>query len=386
MTTISLGLPEVELDLKDVKNPSFIEEVERGRSGANAGLPSTLRLSTRLHGIQKARYYLIGAHSGIGKTQFIDFFFLISAWLSAKQLGKKIRFIYCSFELSALTKKAKWCAAYLNWKYQLNWSSDFILGRIPEKRPTDEEMKMITEAYTFVEALMKDMVLIDVPLTPEALTDYVVDHYYAPFGTVTRRPVTEEQKKKKRKGDLAGFKATQEIPLTLLFIDHLALLAGRDTKKAMDDMSTQLVLMRNLFQLSPVVVQQFNQDLNKSRREAITRHGIAKAPVILAPQQQDFGDSTYTYRDADIVLGLVKPNRFEVAEFAGFPACPPGFGGLGDNLVILYQIKNRYGQMNMVMYPLFMNGIAGMFYDLPNSLDPDVEPWIELAQNLVQYG
>ena len=298
MSTIHHGIPEVELKLAPIKNYAFMEEVERGRSGANAGLPSALKLSTKLHGIQKGRYYLLGAHPNIGKTQFTDFFFVLSAWLNAKKEGKKIKIFYCSFELSALVKKAKWCTFYLHWKYQLDWSSDFVLGRIPDNVPTDEQVKLITEAYTFVEALMLDMVILDIPVTPDALTNYLVDNYYSLLGTVVREAPTEEQKKKKFKGKITGYKANVDVPLTLLIIDHMALLAGKNIKESMDQMSTNCVFLRNIFELSPVIVQQFNQDLNKTRRDSLARHGEKNAPVnILAPQQLDFGDSTYTYRD-----------------------------------------------------------------------------------------
>ena len=386
MSTISHGLPEVNLHLKEVKNRAFLEEVEKGRSGANAGLPSTLKLSTKLHGIQKGRYYLLGAHPNVGKTQFTDFYFVLSAWLNAKKAGKRIKIFYCSFELSAIVKKAKWCTFYLHWKYQLDWSSDFVLGRIPNDVPTDDQMVLITEAYTFVEAIMLDMIVLDIPLTPDALTNYLIDNYYSLMGTVVREPVTEEQKKKKHKGRITGYSPNIDIPLTLLVIDHMALLAGKNLKESMDQMSTNCVFLRNIFELSPVIVQQFNQDLNKTRRESLARHGEKNAPTnILAPQQLDFGDSTYTYRDADVVLGLVKPSKFGVAVFEDFPASPPSVGGLGDCLAVLYLIKNRYGSVGSI-YPLFMNGIAGMFYDLPDTLEPDLSPWIESALKLSQNG
>jgi hypothetical protein len=385
MSTILHGLPECDLGLKDVRNSSFLDEIEKGRSGANAGLPSSLKLSKKIHGIQKGRYYLLGAHPNIGKTQFVDYFFVLSAWLNAKREGKRIKIFYCSFELSTMVKKAKWCAFYVHWKYQMDWSSDFILGRIPGNVPTDDQMGIIREAYTFVEALLLDMTILDIPKSPEFIADFVVENHYSMLGTIKRLAPTELQKKRKQKGDILSFKAHGEVPLTLLVIDHMALVDGKGLKETMDAMSTKCVFLRNIFELSPVIVQQFNQDLNKTRRESIARHGMKNAPTILQPQQLDFGDSTYTYRDADLVLGLVKPYKFEIEEFEGFPTSVPYLGGLGDCFAALYLIKNRYGNVGAVA-PLFMNGIAGIFYDLPDSLEPDLTEWKLLAQKLSQNG
>jgi hypothetical protein len=170
---------------------------------------------------------------------------------------------------------------------------------------------------------------------------------------------------------------------------------GQDTKRTMDDMSTRIVLMRNIFGLTCAAVQQFNQDLNKTRRESVTRHGDKKAPVILAPQQLDYGDSTYTFRDADVVLGLMRPSSFGLPEFVGFSTEPvreslvPGVAspqsGLGDCFVVIYCVKNRYGKINK-MFPMFMNGVSGIFYDLPNTLDPDLTDWKNYALKIEQNG
>lgn len=375
------GLPGIQdrLKLQEVKDDSFLRLLEKNRSGGYNGLESHLDLFRRLHGYHAGRYYLIGAHPNVGKTQFTDFSFVFTAWLHAKLEGKQIKILYYSLELSGLMKKAKWCCLYLDWKYGIQWTADYVLGRIPKNPPSDAHTEYIKEAYQFVELMLQDVCVLDKPYSPREIYESVVG-YYENYGRVLRAVSTDP----KVPGQVRSFEQTREVPLTFLVIDHLALLRGPN-KSTMDDMSELAVELRNTFEISPVFVQQFNQDLMKSRRESLTKLGEKKATAILCPQQLDFGDSTYTYRDADYVMGLVKPFKFQVEQFEGFPCTPPNMGGLGDSLLVAFLLKNRYGAVNY-SYPMFMNGITGMFYDLPAEYEPDLRPWISLALKIVQHG
>ena len=174
MTPISHGLPEVNLQLGEVKDLNFLNNIEKGRQGFNSGISGSLKLTKKLHGIQKGRYYLIGAHPNVGKTQFTDYMFVFSLWLNCKQQNKPVRIFYCSLELSAIEKKVKWCCMYLNWKYGINWSTDFVMGRIPDTKPTDEQMVLIREAYTFVELMLKEVYILDNTVGPDTLFNCLI--------------------------------------------------------------------------------------------------------------------------------------------------------------------------------------------------------------------
>lgn len=378
-------LPEDNLVLPEkVLNTDFLEAVEKGMKGQNVGLESSLKAINALNGLQEARYYLIGAHPNVGKTQFVDFAFVFHAWLTAKRLGKKIKIFYCSLELSAMEKKAKWCCTFLNWKHNLNWTPNFIMGRIPDKLPSESDYALIAEAYNYVDYMLQDVLMINQATDPESIYKYLVEHYYPNYGQVKRKPVTDKQRQKGIKGDVIGFDQALEMPLTLLVIDHLALLQGPDKKKTMDKMSEYGVFLRNTFKLSPVFVQQFNQELTRTRRDSLTRHGKG-AHLQLEPKQIDFGDSTFTFRDADYVYGLIKPYSFDLDTYMDIPCEVPmqdsqgrAYGGLGDCLMAVYLVKNRYGRKDLA-FPLFMNGIAGTFHELPFDVG---EEWIELALKL----
>jgi hypothetical protein len=84
------------------------------------------------------------------------------------------------------------------------------------------------------------------------------------------------------------------------------------------------------------------------------------------PQRIDFGDSKATYRDADVVIGYVKPAIFDYSEFMGYPVIADDGDCLGQSLVIQCLMKNRYGPSGR-MCPLFLDGLSGHAYDLPTT-------------------
>lgn len=373
------GLPEVKVPASD----PFMADVDTGIRGELEGLYTSLRFVTHLRGIKKGRYYLIGAHPNIGKTTFTDFVFVLSTWLEAKLTNKSLRIFYVSLELSKKMKITKWCSFYIFIKYGVMLSSDLILGYIKDRKLTVEERALVAEASAFISTMLLDISITDKAITPDALVNSMLSNYYANYGTVVRNTPS----KSGTLGEFTEFipKANSKIPLTLLVVDHMALFMGTDSKTTMDRASTLIVRLRNACELSTVAVQQFNQDLNKSARESAVRHGSKEIYSAIAPKQMDFGDSTYTFRDADHVLGIVKPSKFDLKDFDGFPTAIPELGGLGDCLVVLYDIKNRYGRTD-VYWPLFMNGVCGTFEDLPLDMDPDLTSWIHKALQIKQYG
>src|SRR4051812_30720124 len=90
---------------EELKKDQFLWQLKRGMDGKNLGLGNGLKLVNRyIHGTHKARYYLIGAESGGGKTTIGDFMYVINAWLEAKRTGRKLKIFYLSFEIGKTDK------------------------------------------------------------------------------------------------------------------------------------------------------------------------------------------------------------------------------------------------------------------------------------------
>lgn len=366
---------------KELPTNDFRYMVQRGIEGKNTGLDNGLKtINKYIYGTHQARYYLVGADSGVGKTTISDFMFVLQGWKSAKALGRKIKIFYCSFEIGKVDKIARWCSYFIYEKFGIEMPSDYILGRINNKLPTKEHQRMIMIAYDEIMKVMKDVVFIEDVVHPTKIFEDLIEAHFENAGKVIRAELTEEQRKKHRKGYVKGYQAKDPDEMTMLVIDHLALTGsemGLDTKHIMDKMSKYAVVLRNMFHCTCVFIQQFSTDLMSWHRTQ------KKTPQAIMPQRIDFGDSKATFRDADVVLGYVKPSMFDYTEFMGFPVVNQDNECLGHSLVIQCLMKNRYGPSGRVC-PLFLDGLSGWVYDLP--LSPNnpflMKEWIDKANKI----
>lgn len=371
------------MDEEELKKDKFLYQLKRGMQGHNVGLDNGLvNINKYIHGTHKARYYLLGGESGSYKTTLADFVFVLKAWESAKKLSRKIKIKYFSFEIGKVEKLYKWCSYYIFIKFGVQLSSDYLQGRINGVLVTKEHSHMILVAYALVQELLKDVEIIEDTLHPTKIFEAMVEEHFAKNGKVERTvvPADELKKNPNKKGYVKGYTENDPDLITIMVVDHLALVGhemGLGTKDLMDKMSKYAIVLRNLFYCTPVIVQQFSTDMMAAYRGNYGK----KTAASIAPSRLDFGDSKATYRDADVILGGVKPQN-EMSDFIGYNIGPDG---LGDYFVPWYLMKNRYGPANR-MVPLFLDPIVGQPFDLP--LDPTnlfaMQDWIDKAQKLEQ--
>lgn len=360
------------VDWHNLPTGHFIHQVERARSGANAGISNGMKnLSKYTYGTQKGRYYLLGAASAAGKTTVADFMFILNAWEYCKAHKRKIYFFYYSFEISRPEKTARWVSYYIHRKHGVNIPSDYIMGRIPGIMVTGEHMDWIREAYDEVEEIFSHMRFMEDPVHPTRMFHAMIEGHYEKIGTVLRHKSPDPKKKGSIKGWVPN--AGEEDTMTMIIVDHLALAAteqGFNTKQTMDLWSKYFVTLRNLFGATEVVIQQFNTDL------AETHRGMKKGEVP-NPQVMDFGDSRYTFRDADVVMAIIKPYQFDSATYRGYD-----IRQLKGYMLMLFLMKNRYGFADRQI-PLFLNPISGIPYDLPlEQVEQVLKPYYEQAARL----
>jgi hypothetical protein len=373
---------------RDLPHDHFVYDIMRGREGAFVGLHNGLdRINKYIHGTQMGKIYLLGADSGGGKTTVSDYMFPISSWLDAKAKGQPVKVFYCSFEVSRRNKEAKWCSHYIGWRYGVSLPIDYLLGRIENNYLRDDELYMVKAGWQFVTEIMKDIVLLDESTHPTAIYESMVKEYEK-YGEVIRVQ-SEDDKKKGRKGKVVRYKPKDEFEnmLCMLMIDHLKLTSpeqGLDTKKTMDRMSGYCVKLKNRFKTTSVILQQFNSELQYSRRESVLKNGGKDVEAYLIPNKLDFGDSKATYENADYVIGLVQPSAYQLEKFYGYDCSPMGMGGF---MIAMFLMKNRESGQANILCPLFMNPVASLVYDL-NARDPkapdmaeDIE-WLSKAHNL----
>ena len=330
----------------------------RGKLGLNVGLDNNLDgLNKYLYGMHRGRYYLVGADSGVGKTTFVDYGFVLNAWYAAKKANKRLHIFYYSFEISKVEKTSRWISFMVYKQFGKIIPSEYIMNRIEGVPLTEEDAKMVEAVFPLVEEIMRDIQFVEDPIHPTFIFQTLIDHHFDHIGKVERAEPTEEQRKQKRKGRIISYtpKPDHMDDMTLVVVDHVALTLsekGMSTKETIDRLSSYFVQLRNLFGATIVVVQQFNSDLQTFNRNMQLR---SRGASIILPQKLDFGDSKYTYRDADVVIGLVKPAQFDLDTF--FDVDIKLFR---EYYISASLMKNRYGSDNH-MFDYFVNPIVGSF-------------------------
>lgn len=365
---------EKYVDWQKLPSDHFIYQVERGRLGHNIGMENGMpALSKYLYGTHRGRYYLLGSDSGCGKTTIGDFMFILNAWAWSKARQRRLHIFYYSFEISKHDKRARWASYFIKLLYGEDVPAEYIVGRITGMMVTDRHMQMIRKAYDLVDDIMESIVFVEDPVNPTRMFHDLVEHHYEKIGTVTRGPAREARKK----GPIKGYtpKPGTEEDITMVVCDHLALAMneqGFDTKQTMDLWSKYTVALRNIFGMTAVYIQQFNTEITSVFRT------MKKGEGLLAPQRIDFGDSRYTFRDADVVLGLLKPFQYDVPLFHKYD-----ISKLLGYFIALYIMKNRYGPSQR-MLPIFLNPVSGVAYDLPltPSVDIAMQPFYDQAAQL----
>jgi hypothetical protein len=162
---------------------------------------------------------------------------------------------------------------------------------------------------------------------------------------------------------------------TMVLIDHVSLTKkekGYNTKETIDRLSEYLIPMRNNFGFIPVVVQQIGRGNSTADRMKLDR---------LEPQLSDFKDSGNTQQDANVILSLFAPKRYELERFRGYDITK-----LRDRFRSLTILKNRDGESD-IRIGLHFVGEAGHFAELPKLKQFEADPKLyNQYGNLIKYG
>lgn len=330
----------------------LLDFIEHGQQGLNRGLPIGLDdPRDAMIGVLPSHYYLVGADSGVGKTTFADYNFLLTPYFE-KPDDVDVQWFYYSLEIGAAMKKAAWLNYIIHREEGVTIPVTDLAG-FKGTKLTSEQMRLIRKYSPMVEQLAKDIRLHDDDINPTGIYFDLLDFAEKNGKFIYETKNIKGQQTEVRK-DYIPNDPNQRV---IVIIDHLALLSsekGKKKKELMDLMSEYAKFFRNKCGYTFVIIQQFNTSLeNNSRSQSRNEQRIV-------PTRLDFGDSTYTYRDADIVIGGVCPAKFEYTSYRNY-----NIALFGESLTFWFVIKNRWiGRLTN--YPLVRQR------DLPIMLSPDV--------------
>jgi len=240
---------------------SLEKRIQDGLEGKYKGLANGFSdINKYIFGVQRKCYTLVGGASGSYKTTILDFI-ILNALIDAEKQGIPIDIFYYSFEIDEVTKKCNWTSQLVYMTYGTVIPPEKIKG-LGDNRLSAEELALVKTVIPEVEKLFAKIKFTFEPTNPTGIYNELFRHCKTTGELIYEDYIDEHGKAGKR---INGFKSNDDRYI-LVAIDHLYLCKKErnfSTKENMDKMSEYLVLLRNIFGISPFVLQQFNQGLTQ---------------------------------------------------------------------------------------------------------------------------
>jgi replicative DNA helicase len=359
----------------------FLDDVDRGREGRNYGLSTGIKkLDKAIGGVQGNTYYLIGGNTGTGKSAFVDHAFVLSPYANYLQSNInsrynetpiiKPRIFYYSMEISARKKIAKWVCHLMYERHKMIIDIKEVYSK--QSILADEKYRLIKSCRDYIEGMMDYVHIFDSPINPFGIYK-TVSSYMEKNGKIT-------EQKRLIKGEELSFKKyipNDPYEIVLVIVDHIGLLRPekefRTKKEIIDHDSENAISLRNFFGVSRVSISQFNRELADIDRRRFTE---------LSPQLEDFKNTGNASEDAEVVMTIFNPARYNLVTYGGSGE------GTGFNLTLLggrYRsasiLKQRDGE-DMLKLNLNFMGEAGHFRDYP---DPFMQHHYKEAREYTKF-
>lgn len=350
--------------LKDLVINNLEKRRERLLNGQlNRIPPPFTRFGEDFIGIEQSCYYTITSFTKGGKSQFTSYTFIYKPLLFCYESKADIELKILYFPLEETPERIM--QRFISWLLY-----DYSNGKIrisPKDlrstvTPVSQEILNIIkspEIQDIITYFEDHIIFPDEPCNPTGIYKYCV-RYAEEHGTIH----TKAGKYKDEFGNLQErqifdrYEQDNPNEYRLIIVDTINLIdteRGLTLKQSMDKLSEYCAkYLRNRYHYSPVIIQQqaFEQEGNEAFKIGRVRPSVA-----------GLGDSKYTSRDSNVVMGLFSPFRFSLREYEGY-----NIAKFKDNIRFLEMIVNRDGEMGGLC-PLFFDGAVCQFSELPKPDD-----------------
>lgn len=307
-------------------------------------------------GIEQGQYVVITAPTKGSKSQFTNYMYVFYPILYVYYNPGKInlKIIYFTLEENADRIVQRFMS------FLLHYLSNGKIRISPrDLRSTDNEKPVPKEVLDILKSEEYKKILDFFEKTVDFISDgcnptgmYKICRDYA-----LSQGVIKTKKVKYGKDEFEEFDTyTPNDPklYKLVITDHISLLEkerGFTDKQTIDKWSEyEVKYLRNRYNFTCIDIQQ-----QAFEGEGIEAQKLGKIEGSIG----SLGDSKYTARNANIVLGLFSPFKFELPQYKGYDITK-----FKDNIRFLKVYVNRDGNMGGVC-PLFFDGAVCSFYELP---------------------
>jgi len=331
------------------------------------------KVSKHVPGIIKGTPYIVGASSGVGKTQLTKFLFVYEAYKYVKmypQAGISIEMHYFPLEESKEEFMLGMIAKYLSEEHALQFTVQELQGYY-QNALDDNVLSLISGAEEYFADLFKYLVIHDGIKNPTGIYKKM-RRVAANNGQFFYKdePVTPPSTNNWSEFSWDRYKENNPYHFIIGIIDHVGLLEEEKnpvTKQMMNKWDTigkwsqdysRTMLTKRFYQVI-VNVQQMNA---AAEEQQYTLKGDSIKDKV-KPTHDKLADNKTTIRDAMVALYLFAPARYGFKSWAGYDLTI-----MKDKFRVLIISKNRYGKPDLNAY-LYFDGVTNFFRELPPSDD-----------------
>lgn len=319
---------------------TILQEVDRGRQGLNHGTSMGLpKLEGIIDGVNQGTYTLIISSSGSGKSSFSLYSYVYRPLMEHLN-DDNFKVLYVSLEMSALSMFIKLMSIYIFETYGKKLSYKEILSRKRNYVLDDEGYDMVKQCEDWIKKIEGKLEFYDKNVSADSLYAILHDRLkkLGKFSeTETRKIYTPDN---------------PDLIYTVV-LDHIALVRpkdGRTLKQEIDLVSGYLVTLREMCNISPVVIQQANRDHGN-----IERFKAGKSAYTM----NDSKDSGNTVNDCNVMLALFDPFKEGLKSYRGY-----SIEEMQGRYRACQVLKNRFGECDVEVGMAFF-GEINSFAELP---------------------
>ncbi len=329
-------------------------EISRGVEGKNSGINMGFGRLDNYISLRKAMYFLIGGFTGSGKTSFIDDAFVLNP-IDQLLTGKSdvdYNVLYWSMERRKNFKLAKWIGR----KIFLDTGQVIPINRLmgwvsKSERLTPNEHDLVKLQKDYIGNILERVTIFEGPENPTGIRSFV-DNYAKKEGIFEK---IDEYRN--------IYIPNNPDKMTVIVRDTIGLhkkekgLASK--KEIIDKASEDNQKFRDKYGYIIVDVSQFNRDISSPLR---LKNGDVE------PMLEDFKETGSTQENADIVLSLFDPMRYNVDDITGYDLIKLRDSEGGKRYRSLKILKNSYG-VDSVRIGLAMQPAVGVFKEMKKLKD-----------------
>ena len=341
----------VELAIKQlIKRKKIVE------NGGINSIPTNLkRFSKYFPGIEKGTYYGVTGQTKAGKSQLASYLFLYTPILYSYYNPDKasVKVFYYPLEESQERVIHRFIS-YLLYVFYDKEISPRDLRSTSNIALSDEIVNLINSDT--IQSILKHFescVYFSTERNPTGIYKEIKTYcenagtsYYndVNYQDKNGQPVTIKQ--------FSHYEPNNENEYVIAFLDHISLLSierSYTLRETINKMSQYFVELRNMYNITPVVIQQ---------QAAVLSADNIKADLI-RPTRDALSDSKDTSKDFNYLIGIFSPHHYKLASYLGYD-----ISLLKDSIRFIELILSRDG-VSGTMIATDFNGAVCNFKELP---------------------